>query len=63
MFEGKLTKVIANELGISQRTAETYRHPIMQKLQVGSIAELVRLTLEFVTGTGVVAPRLPGKGN
>ncbi|MCF8150300.1 MAG: response regulator [Sulfuritalea sp.] len=47
-FEGKLTKVIAHELGISQRTAETYRHLIMQKLQAGSIAELVRLTMEFM---------------
>jgi len=48
VFEGKLTKVIAHELGISQRTAETYRHLIMQKLQAGSIAELVRLTMEFM---------------
>lgn len=49
VFEGKLTKVIAHELGISQRTAETYRHLIMQKLQAGSIAELVRLTMEFMS--------------
>ena len=48
VFEGKLTKVIADELGISQRTAETYRHLIMQKLQAGSVAELVRLTMEFL---------------
>lgn len=48
VFEGKLTKTIAHELGISQRTAETYRHMIMQKLQAGSIAELVRLTMEFM---------------
>ena len=50
VFEGKLTKTIAHELGISQRTAETYRHLIMQKLQAGSIAELVRLTMEFMPG-------------
>ena len=48
VFEGKLTKVIAHELGISQRTAETYRHLIMRKLQAGSIAELVRLYMEFM---------------
>jgi FixJ family two-component response regulator len=48
VFEGKVTKVIAHELGISQRTAETYRHLIMQKLQAGSIAELVRMTMEFL---------------
>jgi len=52
VFEGKLTKVIADELGISQRTAETYRHLIMQKLQAGSIAELVRMAMEFM-------PRMP----
>lgn len=50
VFEGKLTKVIAHELGISQRTAETYRHLIMQKLHAGSIAELVRMSMEFMPG-------------
>lgn len=61
VFEGKLTKVIAHELGISQRTAETYRHLIMQKLQAGSIAELVRLTMEFMPGGGQAGRSLPGK--
>ena len=48
VIEGKLTKVIAGELNISPRTAETYRHMIMQKLQAGSIAELVRMTMGFM---------------
>lgn len=61
VFEGKLTKVIAHELGISQRTAETYRHLIMQKLQAGSIAELVRLTMEFMPGNSLAGKNLPGK--
>jgi FixJ family two-component response regulator len=61
VFEGKLTKVIAHELGISQRTAETYRHLIMQKLQAGSIAELVRLTMEFMPGSSLAAKSLPEK--
>lgn len=59
VFEGKLTKTIAHELGISQRTAETYRHLIMQKLQAGSIAELVRLTMEFMPGISPAAKGLP----
>jgi FixJ family two-component response regulator len=46
IFEGKLTKVIAEELGIGVRTAETYRQIIMQKLQAGSVAELVRFVIE-----------------
>lgn len=48
VFEGKLTKVIAFEMGISQRTAETYRHLIMQKLQAKSTAELIRLAMEYL---------------
>jgi FixJ family two-component response regulator len=48
IFEGKLTKVIADEMCISQRTAETYRHLIMPKLQAGSVAELVRMSMEFM---------------
>jgi FixJ family two-component response regulator len=52
IFEGKLTKVIADELGISQRTAETYRHLIMQKLQAGSVAELVRMSMDFMRRPG-----------
>ena len=48
VFEGKLTKTIAHDLGISHRTAETYRHLMMEKLQAGSVAELVRLTIEFL---------------
>lgn len=48
IFEGKLTKVIADDLGISTRTAETYRQLIMQKLQAGSIAELVRIVFDVM---------------
>ena len=50
IFEGKMTKVIAGELGIGVRTAETYRQLIMQKLQAGSIAELVRIVVEAMPG-------------
>ena len=49
IFEGKLTKVIADELGIGVRTAETYRHLIMCKLEAGSIAELVRIVVEAMS--------------
>ena len=46
IFQGKLTKVIAGELGIGVRTAETYRQLFMLKLEAGSIAELVRIVVE-----------------
>lgn len=41
---GKANKVIALELGISERTVELHRSRVMHKLGVGSVAELVRLT-------------------
>jgi len=40
---GKLNKVIASELGLSQKTVEFHRNHIMEKMKVDSVAELVRL--------------------
>ena len=40
---GKANKVVALELGISEKTVETHRAHVMEKLAVGSLAELVRL--------------------
>ncbi len=48
IFEGKITKVIADELGIGVRTTETYRQLIMQKLDAGSVAELVRTVIDVM---------------
>ena len=39
---GKSNKLIAHELGISPRTVETHRARLMRKVNVGSLAELVR---------------------
>ncbi|WP_110457642.1 response regulator transcription factor [Shewanella algidipiscicola] len=43
VLEGKLNKVIANELDIAQRTIELHRQKVMQKMQVSNIAELAYL--------------------
>jgi PAS domain S-box-containing protein len=43
VLSGKPNKVIANELGISQRTTEHHRASLMAKLGVKSLAALVRL--------------------
>lgn len=43
IIAGKSNKVIAIELGLSQRTVEVHRANVMDKLQVRSLAELVRL--------------------
>jgi two-component system response regulator FixJ len=40
---GKLNKVIAHELGLSQRTVEVHRAGIMEKMEVDSLAELITL--------------------
>jgi two-component system, NarL family, response regulator NreC len=40
--EGKSNKEVANALGISVRTAETHRASILRKLNVDSVAALVR---------------------
>ena len=39
---GEANKVIAARLGISQRTVETHRATVMNKLKARSIADLVR---------------------
>ena len=42
---GKLNRVIAEELDISIKTVEAHRARIMEKLGVGSVAELVQATM------------------
>ena len=44
---GKSNKEVASALGISVRTAETYRARIMMKLELHSVAELVRYGLKL----------------
>lgn len=43
--EGKGSKEIAHELGISHRTVETHRMNMMRKLGVRKVSELVRLAI------------------
>jgi two-component system response regulator FixJ len=43
---GKANKVIALDLGISRRTVEIHRGRIMEKMQAGSLSELVQFALE-----------------
>ncbi|ROR94871.1 LuxR family two component transcriptional regulator [Sinobacterium caligoides] len=45
LVEGKANKVIAAELGISQRTVEIHRSRVMEKMGTHSLAHLVRMVL------------------
>ncbi len=43
IVDGKANKVIAIDLGLSQRTIEVHRANVMEKLQARSLADLVRI--------------------
>ncbi|OEZ79883.1 transcriptional regulatory protein TdiR [Janthinobacterium sp. HH106] len=45
MAEGKASKVIARELGISDKTVQVHRHNAMEKLGLHSAAEVARLLM------------------
>lgn len=42
---GKSNKEIANALGVSAKTIEAHRARVMEKMQAGSLAELVRMAM------------------
>jgi two-component system response regulator FixJ len=45
LVAGRANKQIAFELGISPRTVEIYRANLMDKMQAGSLSDLVRMAL------------------
>jgi PAS domain S-box-containing protein len=45
VVEGATSKVIAEELGLSPKTVETYRSRLMTKLHVGDLAGLIRFSI------------------
>jgi FixJ family two-component response regulator len=51
---GMLNKQIAGELGIAEKTVKVHRARVMEKMQAGSLAELVRLA----DRAGVIVPKL-----
>jgi FixJ family two-component response regulator len=46
MARGKQNKVIAHELGVSQRTIEIHRARVMEKSGASSLAELIRMVMD-----------------
>lgn len=47
--QGKANKVMAGDLGVSQRTVEIHRARVMEKMGAHSLAQLVRMMLELET--------------
>jgi FixJ family two-component response regulator len=47
--DGQMNKVIAADLGISERTVEVHRGQVMKKLGVKTLAQLVRIKIEAET--------------
>ncbi len=47
MTRGKLNKVMAAELGVSQRTVEIHRARVMEKTGAASLAQLVRMAMDL----------------
>jgi two-component system response regulator FixJ len=43
--QGKANKMVAGDLGVSQRTVEIHRAHVMQKMEAASLAELVRMMM------------------
>lgn len=60
VLQGEPNKRIASALGVSRRTVEDRRARLMQKLNVDSLADLVRIAIEagVRTNEGAEAPRL-----
>jgi FixJ family two-component response regulator len=50
VVDGQANKVIANRLGISQRTVEIHRSRVMDKMGASSLAELVRMSIVLEVG-------------
>ncbi len=47
VVQGKANKVIAGDLEVSQRTVEIHRARVMEKMQVRSVAQLVRMVMQI----------------
>jgi two-component system response regulator FixJ len=57
VMSGKANKVMAADLGLSQRTVEVHRARVMEKMGASSLAHLVRMVLDLEESGGPGATR------
>lgn len=57
VVEGDQSKTIAKRLGISEKTVEAHRYKVMQKMECGSVAHVVRLFAKYQLWTSLVEAR------
>jgi two-component system, LuxR family, response regulator FixJ len=53
--QGKANKVMAGDLGVSQRTIEIHRARVMEKMGANSLAQLVRMVIDLRNETASAA--------
>jgi FixJ family two-component response regulator len=63
LVAGRSNKQIATELGTSEKTAKVHRGHVMAKLQVGSVAELIRVADETRPSPIVPPQNEPGRSS
>ena len=47
VVEGHANKVMASDLGVSERTIEIHRSRVMKKMEANSLPHLVRMALDL----------------
>ena len=52
--QGKANKVMAGDLGVSQRTVEIHRARVMEKMGAQSLAQLVRMVIDLGLPSGAI---------